>query len=293
MNGKARAGLAAVAACALVFTGLQCGKSGEKSEGKAEKKREITVISREESSGTRGAFDELMKITDGKTNMLFAEAVIVSSTDEVASKVEVDKEAIGYTSIGAITSRVKALTVDGVAAEEANVKNGTYKISRPFVVASRTGEKLPIAADFITFIASKDGQAVVTKAGYIEIDNPPDYSPAKLKGKLTLSGSTSVEKVMEKLKEKYVELNPDVKVEINYNGSSAGIKDCISKKSDIAMSSRELKTEEKEQLTGTTFALDGIAVIVNAANELNAITSETVTKIFKGEVRFWNDLAGQ
>jgi phosphate transport system substrate-binding protein len=259
---------------------------------KGEKKREITVISREESSGTRGAFDELMKITDGKTNSLFAEAVIVSSTDDVTSKVEVDKNAIGYTSIGALTPKVKALSVNGVEATEDNVKKGAYKISRPFVLALRSGEKLPVAEDFIKFVASKAGQAVVVKAGYIPIDNVPEYKTAGLNGKLTLSGSTSVEKVMEKLKEEYVKLNPGVKIEINYNGSSAGIKDCVSKKSDVAMSSRELKPEEKTQLAGTIFALDGIAVIVNKANDIKAIKSETITKVFKGEIRYWNDLAG-
>jgi len=277
-------GLALATVCSGFFVGASA-------QGK-EKKREITVISREESSGTRGAFDELMKVTDGKTNMLFAEAVIVSSTDEVASKVEVDKNAIGYTSIGAITPKVKALSVDGVVAKEENVKNGTYKISRPFVVAMRTGTSLPIAADFVAFVASKSGQAVVSKTGYIPMDNAPDYKAANLTGKVTLSGSTSVEKVMEKLKEEYRKQNPNVKVEINYNGSSAGIKDCLDSKSDIAMSSRELKTEEKAKLSGTTFALDGIAVIVNKSNELNAIKSETITKVFKGELRYWNDLAG-
>ncbi|GBU20352.1 ohosphate ABC transporter phosphate-binding protein [Fibrobacteres bacterium R8-0-B4] len=284
MNKKVMViGLALAAVCSSgFFVGAQ-----------AQKKREITVISREESSGTRGAFDELMKITDGKTNHLFEEAVIVSSTDEVASKVEVDKNAIGYTSIGAITPKVKALSIDGVVAKEENVKNGTYKISRPFVVATRTGSSLPVAADFVKFIASKNGQAVVAKAGYIPMDNLPEYKAANLTGKVTLSGSTSVEKVMEKLKEEYHKLNTNVKVEINYNGSSAGIKDCLDSKSDIAMSSRELKTEEKTKLTGTTFALDGIAVIVNKTNTLNAIKSETVTKIFKGELRFWEDLAGQ
>jgi len=159
-------------------------------------------------------------------------------------------------------------------------------------VATRTGSSLPVAADFISFISSKSGQAVVSKAGYISIDGAPDYKAANLTGKVTLSGSTSVEKVMEKLKDEYHKFNPNVKIEINYNGSSAGIKDCLDSKSDIAMSSRELKTEEKTKLTGTTFALDGIAVIVNKTNELSTIKSETITKIFKGELRYWNDLAG-
>jgi len=282
----------AVIGASVFFPGCGGGSKEGGKEVKAEKKREITVISREESSGTRGAFDELMKITDGKTNELFNEAVIVSSTDEVASKVEVDKDAIGYTSLGSVNSKVKALSIDGVEALESNVKNETYKISRPFVVATLLDAKLPIAADFIKFLTSKAGQAIVGKGGYITIagDEAPDYVAANLSGKLTLSGSTSVEKVIEKLKEEYVKLNPNVKIEINYNGSSAGIKDCISKKSDVAMSSRNLKSEEKEQLAPTTFALDGIAVIVNQANPMTAITSDVVTKIFKGELRYWNDV---
>jgi phosphate transport system substrate-binding protein len=140
---------------------------------------------------------------------------------------------------------------------------------------------------------SKNGQAIVAKGGYITVDAPAaDYKAGGLSGKVTLSGSTSVEKIIEKLKEEYVKLNPNVKVEINYNGSSAGIKDCRESKSDVAMSSRELKPEEKEVLKGTTFALDGIAVIVHKDNTLNNIKPETVTKIFKGEIRYWNDLAG-
>jgi len=291
MNMKRMLLLGVMMVSAVCFTAVGQNAAPAKKSAAKEKAREITVISREESSGTRGAFDELMKITDGKTNMLFAEAVIVSSTDEVASKVEVDKYAIGYTSIGAVTAKVKALSLNGVAAKEENVKNGTYSISRPFVVATRSNANLPVANDFVKFIISKNGQAVVAKGGYITTEEAAvDYKSGGLSGKVTLSGSTSVEKVMEKLKEEYVKLNPNVKVEINYNGSSAGIKDCRESKSDIAMSSRELKPEEKEQLKGTTFALDGIAVIVNKANSMTDIKPETVTKVFKGEIRHWNDL---
>jgi len=255
-----------------------------------ERKREITVISREESSGTRGAFDELMKITDGKTNMLFREAVIVSSTDEAASKVEVDRFAIGYTSLGSVTNKVKALRIDGVAPNEANVKNGSYKIARPFVLAVKTGSSNQIANDFLRFASSKSGQAVVSRGGYITVDAADDYTPARLNGKITLSGSTSVERVIQRLKEEYEKLNPNVKIEINYNGSSAGVRDCLGGKSDIAMSSRELKADELAQLTGTTFALDGIAVIVNQANAVSDIKADMVTRVFKGETRFWNDV---
>jgi phosphate transport system substrate-binding protein len=253
-------------------------------------KDEITVISREESSGTRGAFDELMKIGDGKTNSLFPEAVIVSSTDEAASKVEVDKRAIGYTSLGSVTGRVKALPVDGVEPVGENVKLGAYNISRPFVIVVTKGSSNPLARDFINFITSGSGQSIVREAGYIASDdNAPVFAAAgNMSGKLSLSGSTSVEKVIEKLREEYIKLNPNVKIEINYNGSSAGIKDCLSAKTSISLSSRFLKADEKEKLDEHIFALDAIAVIVNKDNPIDRISSEAVTKIFKGEVRNWS-----
>jgi phosphate transport system substrate-binding protein len=276
-------GTVAAAAFSVFFTG--CGGGS-----KDAKKREITVVSREESSGTRGAFDELMKITDGKTNELFREAVIVSSTDEAASKVEVDKNAIGYTSIGSLNEKVKAVSIGGVAATEDNVQNGSYKISRPFVLATKNDGNNQIVDDFMAFVKSKQGQAVVGKAGYIMVGDQPEYSAAGLSGKITLSGSTSVQRVIERLQEAYIELNPNVRIEINYNGSSAGIKDCESGRSDVAMSSRALKAEEQAQLKDVTFALDGIAVIVNQSNAVSDLSAETITKIFKGEIRFWNDL---
>ncbi|MDR2728625.1 MAG: substrate-binding domain-containing protein [Chitinispirillales bacterium] len=280
MNKVLQAALVSV--LALTFSVSAQAKKG--------KNTEITVISREESSGTRGAFDELMKVSDGKTNMLFREAVIVSSTDEVASKVEVDKRAIGYTSLGSITNKVKALSIDGVAATLDNIKNNSYKVSRPFVVAVEKSASNPVAADFIKYVMSKEGQEIVAKRGYVTSGGTESYAASGKSGKLTLSGSTSVERVIEQLREGYVKLNPGVKVEINYNGSSAGIKDCLAQKSNIAMSSRELKADEKEKLEGHTFAIDAIAVIVNKDNTLNGISSEMVTKIFKGEVRSWDNV---
>jgi phosphate transport system substrate-binding protein len=281
--------LGGIAASTFLFCGGGSGGSGE--TAKSAKKREITVISREESSGTRGAFDELMKIVEGGTNMLFREAVIVSSTDEAASKVEVDKNAIGYTSLGSVTSKVKALSIDGVSPNEANVKNGSYGISRPFVLAIKNGANNRIAEDFIKFTVSKAGQEVVSKNGYVTMDDATaDYTAAGLSGKITLSGSTSVEKVVEKLKENYIALNPNIRIEINYNGSTAGIRDCIGGKSDIAMSSRQLKSEETAEITGSTFALDASAIVVNQTNDLSNISTENVTKIFKGEIRNWEDL---
>jgi phosphate transport system substrate-binding protein len=222
--------------------------------------------------------------------MLFNEAIIVSSTDEAASKVEVDRNAIGYTSLGSVTDKVKALSIDGVTPTEENVKNGSYAVSRPFVLAKKTAVENPVAVDFMNFVKSVEGQAVVARSGYITIDNVPSYTAGNVSGRLTLSGSTSVERVIERLREEYIRLNPNVRVEINYNGSSAGIRDCLNDRSDIAMSSRGLKSDELEQLNGVTFALDGIAVVVNRSNEKSNITSENVTRVFKGEVRYWDEI---
>ncbi len=258
-----------------------------------DKAQEITVISREASSGTRGAFDELMGIlvkTDaGTEDRLFPEAVLVNSTDEVSAKVEVDAYAIGYTSLGSVTDKVKAVSVDSIEATVENVKSGAYKISRPFVLALPKTSENAIAKDFLTFVASKQGQEIVIGNGYIEsVEEAPEYVAANLSGKLTFSGSTSVEKVMEKLKEAYTALNANVSIEITYNGSSAGIKDVTEGKVDVGMSSRELKAAETEVLDPTVFAHDGIAVVVNTANEVSALTSEQITAIFTGELRTWD-----
>lgn len=258
-----------------------------------DKSQEITVISREASSGTRGAFDELMKILvkngDVTEDRLFAEAVLVSSTDEVSSKVEVDQYAIGYTSLGAVTNKVKAVSVDDVEATVENVKAGAYKISRPFVLALPKSSENALAKDFIAFVASAQGQEIVSGNGYINaVEDAPEYAAVGLSGKLTLSGSTSVEKVIEKLKEAYSALNPEVAIEITYNGSSAGIKDVTEAKVDIGMSSRELKEEEAAVLEPSVFAHDGIAVVVNNQNDVSALSSEQITAIFTGEIRTWD-----
>lgn len=277
--------------------GAQSGGSDtpETQQASFDKSQPITVISREASSGTRSAFDELMNIVvkegDNTVDQLFAEAIIVSSTDEVASKVEVDPYAIGYTSLGSVNNQVSAVNVDGVKASVENVLAGTYKISRPFIVAARKGGASEVAQDFLKYITSQQGQDLVEENGYIALDGTPAaYQSAGLSGKLTLSGSTSVEKVMEKLREEYIQLNPNVSIEITYNGSGAGIKDATESKVDLAMSSRELKDSEKESLEPTVFALDGIAVIVNKDNPLKDLSSEQITKIFTGELRNWSEV---
>lgn len=286
--------------CAVLATLLfaSCGNGAQNNAAETgesfDQTAMITVVSREASSGTRGAFDELMHVVvkdgDNETDNLFPEAIIVDSTDAVVSKVEVDPSAIGYTSLGAVNSSVKAVKVNSVSATVENVLNDTYKIKRPFVLALPKNSQNPIAADFIQFVLSSDGQAIAEHTSLIKAAaSDTAYTPKKLSGKLTLSGSTSVEKVMEKLREEYIKLNPDVQVEITYSGSGAGIKDAIAGKVDIAMSSRALKDEEKTSLDENIFALDAIAVIVNAENPIDALNSEQITNIFTGITRTWAD----
>lgn len=298
---KVIASIVSIALAATLFA--SCGQDGTSQTGTEsgdnqsafDTSAQITVVSREASSGTRGAFDELMNIvvTDGDntTDNLFPEAIIVDSTDAVASKVEVDPSAIGYTSLGSVTDRVKAVKVDGVEATVENVLNDTYKIKRPFVLALPKNSQNPIAADFIKFVLSTEGQKIAEDTSLIKsATSESAYTPANLSGKLTMSGSTSVEKVMEKLREEYIKLNPNAEIEITYSGSGAGIKDATEGKVDLGMSSRALKDEEKTALDENIFALDAIAVIVNAENPVDALTSEQITNIFTGIVRTWADV---
>ena len=243
----------------------------------------------------------VVKTGEGAEDRLFEEAVLVDSTDAVVSKVEVDEQAIGYTSLGAVNDKVKALPVDGVEATVENVKSGSYALARPFVLATQTGADDPLAADFIAYVLSTQGQAIVAERGYVtatddtattadgsEAAAATEYTASGLSGKLTLSGSTSVEKVIEALKEGYTALNPDVNVEITFSGSSAGIKDVTEGEVNIGMSSRALKDDELATLTQTPFAHDGIAVIVNLNNPIEAITSAQITSIYTGETRTWD-----
>ena len=247
----------------------------------------ITVVSREDGSGTRGAFVELMGILQDEKDMTYARAEISNSTSVVISTVEGNKNAIGYISLGSLGDNVKAVKVDGVEATVANVKAANYKVSRPFILA--TGDSLSeTASDFIRFILSDEGQAIVSEK-YITVDSTGHYEPSGLSGKVTLAGSTSVAPLMDELAAAYKELNPDVTVEIQQSGSGAGIQSTLEGVCDIGMSSRELKASETEAgLTPTVMALDGIAVIVNKQNALSDLTSEQIKNIYTGEITTWS-----
>ena len=256
----------------------------------------ISVLTREEGSGTRGAFIELLGIeeknADGKkVDKTIDTAETTNSTSVMITTVQGNKAAIGYISLGSLDkSKVKALKVDGAEATTDNVKSGEYKVARPFNIATK-GDATGVASDFIKFILSADGQAVVEKNGYISEGNTGAYKASGQKGKITIGGSSSVTPVMEKLKEAYVKLNPDVTVDVQQNDSSSGMKGAIDGIYDIGMASRDVKDSEKEAgLNSIKIALDGIAVIVNKDNALDAITSEQIKNIYTGSLTKWSEI---
>ena len=258
--------LAATLSLGLILAG--CGKE-EKAEEKpaqteepAEKEKstdtakaedyDFSVVSREEGSGTRGAFIELVgleeEVDGSKEDMTTQEAIVQNSTNGVMQTVSQDSEAVGYISLGSLNDTVKAVKIEGVEATEENIVNGTYKISRPFNLAYKEDKVNDLAKDFLKFCLSEDAQVLTLKEGYVPLKDTEKYEPAKVSGTLTVAGSTSVTPLMQKMAEKYQELNPDSKIEIQSTGSSAGIEAVIDGAADIAMASRELKDEEKDKL---------------------------------------------
>lgn len=263
-----------------------CGKKND---------AKITVVSREDGSGTRGAFIELLGIeeknADGKkVDRTINTAEITNSTSVMMTTVAGNENAIGYISLGSLNDTVKAVKVDGVEASAENVKNGSYKVSRPFNIVTN-GAVTELADDFIKFILSEDGQAVVEKAGYISMGNTGKYESAGLSGKVTIAGSSSVTPVMEKLKEAYVAINPNVTVEVQQSDSTTGVTSAIEGACDIGMASRDLKDSEVEKgAQAQAIALDGIAIIVNKENKVYELSSELIKKIYIGEITNWSEV---
>lgn len=284
--------ISGILAAAAAVTLMSC------SGGKFSTQSDITVISRESGSGTRGAFVELFGVeqkdaSGNKVDKTVTTSDIIQSTGAVLTSVSGNENAIGYVSLGALNDTVKALKIDGVTATAANVKNGTYKASRPFNIVTK-GELSGAAADLISYILSSEGQAIVEQNGYIaSVDGAAGYAGTQVSGKISISGSTSVNPVMEKLIEAYKLVNPNATLEINVSDSSTGISDASSGVTDIGMASRELKESELAQgVTATAIAKDGIAVIVNTANTTDSLTTEQVCGIYTGQYTKWADITG-
>jgi|SRR5699024_6123088 len=290
---KLLSSLSVLGAAALV--GLSaCGSTanGDSEAGLGQ----INVVTREDGSGTRGAFIELFgleeKNSDGeKVDLTTQNAIVTNSTSVMLTTVAEDGSAIGYASLGSLNDSVKVVDIDGAEATVENIKDGSYKVSRPFNIVTKDDTN-EAAKDFINFILSSEGQAIVEKSGYIPLDDNGSYKSSVNSGKVVISGSSSVTPVMEKLKEAYAKVNPDVTIEIQQSDSSTGVANTIDDTADIGMASRELKdTEEKEGVTATVIAMDGIAVIVNDKNEVDDFTSEQVKDIFAGDTTSWEDLS--
>ena len=252
----------------------------------------ITVMSREDGSGTRGAFVELTGVEQDDVDMTTVDAVITNSTAVMLTSVAGDPAAIGYVSMGSLNETVKAVSVDGNAATVEGVKDGSYTLARPFVVTT-FGEVGEIAQDFLNYIMSAEGQAVISEEGYIAIDDAAEaYTAAGVSGEITVGGSSSVTPVMEKLAEAYMALNPDVTVIVQQSDSTTGVTGTIEGTVDLGMASRALKAEEEEQgVVGTTIAMDGIAVIVNLENDTENLTTEQIMNIYTGAITDWSELA--
>ena len=267
---------------------------GEQQTAEWDASNDITVVSREDGSGTRGAFIELFGIEQkdengNKVDHTTEDANITNSTEVMMSTVAGNEYAIGYVSLGSLGDSVKAVKIDGAEATEENIKAGTYKVSRPFNIATKD-EISDIAQDFINFILSEEGQKVVSENGYISLDDVKPYESNGATGKVVVAGSSSVTPVMEKLKEAYQKVNSGAEIEINQSDSTTGMTSAMSGICDIGMASRELKDEEAQELTSIVIATDGIAVIVNNDSPVEELTSDQVKAIFTGETVAWDEI---
>lgn len=261
-----------------------CGSSSERTT--------IDAITRESGSGTRGAFTEMLGIVDDKgVDAITPRAEVTNSTAVMTMSTYGNRNAIGFISLGSMSSTVKAVKVDGVAPSVKTINEGKYKLVRPFEICYKPGSLSPVAQDFIKFILSRAGQKIIDDAGYLKMDNAKGYRSQKgTTGTISIAGSTSVGPVMERLADQYMLLNPKVTIEIEQNGSSAGIQAAEEGVVDFGMASRALEGDETKQLESQTIAKDGIVVIVNKKNPVNNLTSAQIRDIYLGKITDWSQV---
>ena len=285
----------AMLACGVLTAGLLTGCGGSSSDTAGADDAEITVVSREDGSGTRGAFVELFGVQDEddkgeKTDMTTEDATITSSTEVVMTTVAGNKNAIGYCSLGSLNDTVKAVKIDGVEATVDNINNGKYAISRPFNIATN-GTPSEVTQDFINYILSEDGQKIVEENGYIKASDAGAFKSNGAKGKIVVAGSSSVRPVMEKLQEAYLTINSGAEIELQESDSTTGMKNAIAKTCDIGMASRDLKDSETSAgLKATVIAKDGISVVVNKENGIDNLTKDQVNNIYRGKITTWGEV---
>lgn len=293
----------AVLSVATMAAGLAvgCGSSDsgssddKSSKGDWDSSNDITIVSREDGSGTRGAFIELFGIEekkDGeKVDMTTDDAQITNSTSVMLTTVAGDDYAIGYVSLGSLNDSVKALKIDGAEATADNIENCSYKVSRPFNIAVKKDLDNEVAKDFMAYIMSTEGQEIVSNEKYIPVSDVEAYAGSKPSGKCVVGGSSSVSPLMEKLIEAYKKVNPNADIELQTSDSTTGMTSTIEGSYDIGMASRELKDDEASELEATVIATDGIAVIVNKANTSDELSADQVKSIYVGDVTTWDEVS--
>lgn len=286
-----------LALSALLVVGMVgCGNSANSTNGGSKNgDTAISVVSREDGSGTRSAFVELTgveeKDKDGnKIDNTTDEAIISNSTEIVMTTVAGNKNAVGYISLGSLNDTVKGVNIDGVEPTADNIVNGKYSLSRPFNIVTKDGLS-DVAQDFISFIMSEDGQKIISENGYVEVDNTGAFKSNNAKGKIVIAGSSSVTPVMEKLQEAYKKINGNAEIELQESDSTTGVNAAADGTCDIGMASRALSDEESNKgLKTTSIAMDGIVVIVNTENDITDLTTAQVNDIFRGNVTTWDDV---
>ena len=286
-----------LALSALLVVGMVgCGNSANSANGGSKNgDTAISVVSREDGSGTRSAFVELTgveeKDKDGnKIDNTTDEAIISNSTEIVMTTVAGNKNAVGYISLGSLNDTVKGVNIDGVEPTADNIVNGKYSLSRPFNIVTKDGLS-DVAQDFISFIMSEDGQKIISENGYVEVDNTGAFKSNNAKGKIVIAGSSSVTPVMEKLQEAYKKINGNAEIELQESDSTTGVNAAADGTCDIGMASRALSDEESNKgLKTTSIAMDGIVVIVNTENDITDLTTAQVNDIFRGNVTTWDDV---
>lgn len=288
---------ASVLSAAMLASLAACGAAPASSAaaGAFDTAQDIAVFTREDGSGTRGAFIELtgveQKDADGKKVDRTTEAAAVqSSTNGVMTAVANDATAIGYISLGSLNDTVKAVTVDGVKAGADTVKDGSYTLARPFNLVTNGDATDPVAVDFLAYCLSADGQALATDKGYIGSEGEA-FTSAQPAGKIIVGGSSSVAPLMEKLVEAYKTVNPNAEIEHLTTDSTTGVSGALDGSYTIGLASRELKDSETEAgAKATVLAMDGIAVVVNPENPVENLTVDQIQSIYVGEVTTWDEV---
>jgi len=249
--------------------------------------RVISVLTREDGSGTRDAFVS----TTGVGDDMFVEAIVFNETNQVLTNVETNEFAIGYVSVGSLNDNIKALAIDGVLPSDETIKDGSYTVQRPLLICiNPDNAENELVQDFINFMLSAQGQEI-SSSRWTPVDaNPPEYTPSGLSGTIRVGGSTSVEPLMQAMRQEYIALNPGIEIEISGGGSGTGISEAISGVIDIGMSSRALRDTEVDELIDIYIALDGVAIIVNPNNPIDNMSIDQVRDIFTGEITRWSDL---